>query len=102
MLVGRTIVYALLTAILLALYAAVSAAAGLALPGAEDTLGRLLAAALVAVAFAPLRGLLQRKIGRRLFGDRAEPYAALRRLSREPGAPVNPGRHSGDAGKLGG
>ena len=89
-LVSRTIVYALLTAILLALYAAVSAAAGLAWPGADDTLGRLLAAALVAVAFAPLRELLQRRIGRRLFGDRAEPYAALRRLSRELERPSTP------------
>jgi signal transduction histidine kinase len=51
------------------------------LPEATD-LGRLVAAAVVAIAFAPVRDWLQRKVAHRLFGDRAEPYAALVRLSR--------------------
>jgi signal transduction histidine kinase len=83
LLVSRALVYALLTATLVLLYAAAAAAAGLAWPGGGDAGGRLLAAALVAVAFAPLREWLQRRVGRRLFGDRAEPYAAFLRLSRK-------------------
>jgi signal transduction histidine kinase len=44
---------------------------------------RLLATAVVAVAFAPLRDALQRLVGRRLYGDRDRPYAAMTRLARQ-------------------
>jgi hypothetical protein len=50
----------------------------------------LLATALVAVAFAPLRDRLQSVIGRRLYGDRHRPYAALTRLARELLTPSSP------------
>lgn len=89
-LVSRALVYTLLTAALVLLYAAVAAAVGIALPSSGDTVGRLLAAALVAVAFAPLREWLQRSVGRRLFGARAEPYTALVRLARELEGPSSP------------
>jgi signal transduction histidine kinase len=80
--VGRVLVYGGLTVALLAAYAVTALGLARAVPGSTD-LGRLVAAAVVAVAFAPLRGWLQRKVAHRLFGARAEPYAALVRLSRE-------------------
>jgi signal transduction histidine kinase len=42
----------------------------------------LVATGLVAVLFAPLRDRLQRAVDRLLYGQRAEPYAALSRLGR--------------------
>ena len=82
-LVSRAVVYGILTGVLLLTYAAVAAAVTSVLPAAGESAGRLLAAASVAVAFAPLRQWLQQRVGRRLFGARAEPYAALVDLSRE-------------------
>ena len=82
-LVSRAVVYGILTGVLLLTYAAVAAAVTSVLPSAGESAGRLLAAASVAVAFAPLRQWLQQRVGRRLFGARAEPYAALVDLSRE-------------------
>jgi two-component system, NarL family, sensor kinase len=89
-LVSRTVVYVLLTLTLVAVYAATVASAGAALPGVGDGLGRVLAVAVVAVGFAPVREVLQRRVGRRILGDRNEPYAALARLSREVGSEGGP------------
>jgi signal transduction histidine kinase len=58
-------------------------------PGSEGP-ARLLATALVAVAFAPVRDRLQAVIGRRLYGDRRRPYAALTRLARDIQSPSSP------------
>jgi signal transduction histidine kinase len=79
---GRLLVYGGLTIGLLGAYAVTALGLARALPGSTE-LGRLTATAVVALAFAPLRGWLQDKLAHRLFGDRAEPYAALVRLSRE-------------------
>jgi signal transduction histidine kinase len=49
----------------------------------------LLAAALIAVAFAPLRDLMQRAIDRRVYGDRSDPHRALRRLSARIESPTS-------------
>ena len=93
-LVSRAVVYGILTGVLLLTYAAVTAAVSSVLPASGEAAGRLLAAASVAVAFAPLRQWLQQRLGRRLFGARAEPYAALVDLSRELEAPSSPSRCS--------
>lgn len=87
-LVSRTVVYGVLTASLLLVYAAVVVAVGSVLPTSGDATGRLVAVALVAVAFAPARQWLQRTVGRRLVGARVEPYVALVRLSRKLEAPT--------------
>ena len=80
--VGRVLVYGVLSAVLLTTYVLVAEGLARSVPAGTD-LGRLLAAAVVAVAFAPLRVRLQAFVRRRLFGDRAAPYAALVRVSRE-------------------
>jgi signal transduction histidine kinase len=88
--VGRTVVYGLLTAALVLVYATVLAVAGATLPAGGEGIAPVLAVALVAVAFAPLRDWLQRQVRRRLYGDRAQPYAALVRISRELSATSTP------------
>jgi signal transduction histidine kinase len=89
-LVSRVLVYVILTFVLLAGYALAVTSASAALPGSAGNLARVVATAVVAVAFAPLRDALQRIIGRRLYGDRGRPYAAMTRLARklqQPSAP---------------
>jgi signal transduction histidine kinase len=89
-LVSRALVYVVLTVLLVAGYALAVTWAGAALPGAGENVARVLATAAVAVAFAPLRAGLQRIIGRRLYGDRARPYAAMTRLARQLQQPSPP------------
>jgi signal transduction histidine kinase len=89
-LVTRTLVYAVLTLLLLVGYTLAATWAGAALPGSAKSLARLLATAVVAVAFAPLRDGLQRLIGRRLYGERGRPYAAMTRLARQLQQPLAP------------
>lgn len=91
-LISRAVVYTLLSALLVAAYVAAAAWVGAALPDSSDALARLVATALVAVAFAPLRDRLQRLVGRRLYGDRTQPYAALTRLARQLQAASPPDR----------
>lgn len=89
-LVSRALVYVILTFLLVAGYALVATWAGAALPDSAGALARVLATAVVAVAFAPLRDGLQRVIGRRLYGDRGRPYAAMTRLARQLQQPSAP------------
>ena len=70
--VRRTLVYGVASALLLGAYVGVVAL--LDVP--------VLAAALVAVAFAPVRDLVQRALSRFLFGDRGDPATALSAFSR--------------------
>jgi signal transduction histidine kinase len=80
--IGRVLVYGVLSIVLLTVYVLIALGLARAVPATTD-LGRLLAAAVVALAFAPLRRRVQGMVGRRLFGDRSQPYAALVRVSRE-------------------
>jgi len=89
-LVSRALVYVTLTALLVGGYALAATWAGAALPPSAGALARVLATAAVAVAFAPLRDWLQRVIGRRLYGDRGRPYAAMTRLARQLQLPSAP------------
>jgi signal transduction histidine kinase len=76
---NRTLVYGALTLIVLGLYLAFSALAGLLVDGRPTS--DLLAGALVAFAALPLRDRLQRWVNRMLYGDRDDPYAAISRLT---------------------
>ncbi|MDN5767537.1 MAG: sensor histidine kinase [Humibacillus sp.] len=89
-LVSRALLYVMLTFLLVGGYALAATWAGAVLPGSAGALARVLATAVVAVAFAPLRDGLQRFIGRRLYGDRASPYAAMTRLARQLQQPSAP------------
>ncbi|HEY8719407.1 sensor histidine kinase [Pengzhenrongella sp.] len=89
-LVNRALVYMILTVLLVSSYAVTATWVGATLPESAGTLARVLATAVVAVAFAPLRDWLQRLIGGRLYGDRGRPYAAMTRLARQLQQPSAP------------
>lgn len=80
--VRRTLVYVVASALLLAVYVGVVAVID----------APLLGAAVVAVAFAPLRDAVQRWVSHLLFGDRGDPARALSALGRSlessSGAPL--------------
>lgn len=87
--VNRTLVFGALTTGSLAIY--VGAVAGLGALLDSSGIGVSLAAtAAVAVAFAPLRAVLQRRINRLMYGDRDEPYRALSRLGERLGSTLDP------------
>jgi signal transduction histidine kinase len=76
--INRTLVYLALTACVAAVYIAVVASFN-ALIGSRGLAG-LLAVGLVAVMIQPLHARLQARVDRLIYGDRANPYAALQRL----------------------
>jgi two-component system, NarL family, sensor kinase len=79
-LVSRTVVWGGLSVVVVAVYVAVVVGVGRRL-GAEDDLWlSLLATALVAIIFQPLRERWQRVVDRHLFGERGEPVRVLSRL----------------------
>jgi len=86
--IRRTTIYAVVTVVLLALY-------GLAVwivttvSDARTEVAALIGAGLVAVAFTYVRDVVQRTVGRRLFGNRDDAYATLAALgTRLEHAPV--------------
>ena len=83
--IRRSLVYAALTAVLLIGYAVSISAIGVVLRGHATDAAALVATALVAIAFAPVRGSLQRAVDRMLYGDRHDPYAVLTSLERRLG-----------------
>ncbi|WP_448811898.1 sensor histidine kinase [Agromyces bauzanensis] len=79
--VRRTVVYVVVAAVLLAAYLAVVAVFHTLLPADGGVVVPIIATAVVAVAFAPLRDVVQRAVGRVLFGSRGDPATALSRLA---------------------
>jgi len=87
--ISRTIVYGLLTILVVATYVAVVVGVGAILPF-DQTLLALVVTGVVAVAFGPLRARLQGWVNRLMFGQRDEPYAVLSEMGRlmiETGSP---------------
>jgi signal transduction histidine kinase len=78
--INRTLLYALLTAVVIGIYVLIVGYLGVALRREDDLLVSLVATGVVAVLFAPLRDRLQRAVGRMLYGQRTEPYTALSQL----------------------
>jgi len=80
--INRTLVYGLLTAIVAGVYVLVVGILGTLLHAFGNVLISLLATGLVAVFFQPLRARLQRLINRLMYGERDDPHAVLSRLGR--------------------
>ena len=76
------LVYGALSAVLLATYLLVVGAAQAVFGSSSDRVAGLVAAAVVALLLAPTRSWLQRGVGRLVYGDRGDPYAALSALGR--------------------
>jgi signal transduction histidine kinase len=79
--ISKTLVYGAMAAFITAVYVAIVVGIGRAI-GSERNLGlSILATALVAVAFQPVRELVQRFANRLVFGKRATPYEVLSEFS---------------------
>lgn len=83
----RSVVYTAITIVLAMAYIAVSAGLGQL---ASDRVALPVAAAVVAILFAPLRSWTQRLVDKLFYGDRSDPYRTLRELGRRLNA-VPPG-----------
>lgn len=81
-LISRTLVYGLLTLIVIGMYILTVSFFSLIFEG-DNLFFSLVATGLVAVSFQPLRDAIQRGINRFLFGQRDEPYAIVQRVSEE-------------------
>jgi two-component system NarL family sensor kinase len=75
--VNRTVVYLTLSTGVVAAYLVLVWLSRLIIGGGAGSAGAVLAALLIAGAFAPARDRLQRTVDRRLFGHRRDPTAAL-------------------------
>jgi signal transduction histidine kinase len=82
-LIGKTIVYGVLAAFITAVYVVLVVVIG-AFIGVTEGLS-LLATAVVAVAFQPIRQRAQRVANRLVYGDRATPYEVLSEFSEHVG-----------------
>jgi len=79
--INRTVVYGLLTVIVIATYVGVVVGVGALLPVEESALA-LVTTGIVAVGFSPLRGVVQGGVNRLMFGQRDDPYAVLTKMGR--------------------
>jgi signal transduction histidine kinase len=80
LLINRTLVYGMLTAAIVGLYALIVGSLGALFQSEGNLLISLLTTGLIAMLFAPLRERLQRGVNRLMYGERDDPYAVLSRL----------------------
>ncbi|MEV5765332.1 GAF domain-containing sensor histidine kinase [Micromonospora sp. NPDC052213] len=78
----RTLLYALLTAVLLGAYVGGVLSLDAALPTAPELLPEVLVTGVVAIVALPLREVLQAALERVLFGARRDPHQVVRTLGR--------------------
>ena len=79
--INKTVVFGTLTVVITAIYAAIVAGVGTLAGGQGSLLLAALAAAVVAVAFQPLRQRAQHLANRVVYGRRATPYEVLSEFS---------------------
>jgi signal transduction histidine kinase len=90
LIISRTLVYAPLTAAVAAVYVVVVGGLGqIAQSRAHPIIG-LLMVGMIAIAFQPLRAMLQRSVNRLVYGYRNEPYAVLARLGQQLSSVIAP------------
>ncbi len=82
-LINRTLVYGVLTAVVVGLYALVVGSMATIFQTQTNWIIALLATGLVAVLFQPLRDRLQGRVNRLLYGHRDEPLEVLARLGKQ-------------------
>jgi signal transduction histidine kinase len=79
LILSRALTYEALTALVIGVYGA--AVAGLGTVFANHAAAGLVGVGVVAVAIKPVHARLRRRVERWVYGDRSDPYTALRRLS---------------------
>lgn len=88
--INRTLVYGALSACVVGIYVLAAVALGALFQARGSLAVSLLATALVAVLFQPLRSRLQRGVNRLMYGERDDPYAVISRLGRRLEATLAP------------
>ena len=88
LLITRTVVYGLLTALVTAVYLTIVVGVGTLVGsrGNQDLFLSIVATAVIAVAFQPARERSRRLANRLVYGERASPYEVLSEFSRGMGA----------------
>ena len=89
-LVNRTVVYAVLTAAVVVIYILMVGAMGALFESRVGLAPALIATGIVAVAFQPLRRMLQDTVDRIMYGHRRDPYRALSDLGARLGSTFHP------------
>jgi signal transduction histidine kinase len=84
LIIHRSLLYGMIVVILVAVYTAVVLVISAFLPDYGQVIGTVV----VVLGFAPLHRVLSRNLDRWLYGDRANPYAALSRLATYLESPV--------------
>lgn len=79
-LINRTLVYGTLTALIIGIFILVAALFGALFQTGGNFFISLVATAVIAVLFQPLRERLQRGVNRLMYGERDDPYRVLTRL----------------------
>ena len=82
-LINRTLVYGVLTIVVVGFYVGAVGLLGLLLQQRASLLVALLATGVIAVVFAPLRVRVQAAVNRLMFGVRRDPYEVLADLGRQ-------------------
>lgn len=88
--INRTLVYGILTASVIGLYILVVVSLGVLFQAQGNLLIALVATALIAVLFQPLREVLQHAVNRLMYGERDAPYTVISRLGKQLAATVAP------------
>jgi signal transduction histidine kinase len=82
MAVSRTLVWSLLTALLIASYVLLVGLFGILIPGVDDNVERVAVTAVVAAAIGPLRRFVQRRVDHLIHGEAREPIRMVDRIGR--------------------
>ena len=82
-LLGRTLVYAALTLLVVVIYLGVVGLIAAVFSASAATPTAVAGAVVVAIVVNPLRVVLQRLVNRLLYGDRDDPYQALSRVAEQ-------------------
>ena len=99
--INKTVVFTVLAGFITAVYAGVVVGLGRLLPVGQDNLGlAIMATALVAVAFEPVRLRVQHWANRLVYGQRATPYEALAAMTGRIGASADAGSALPEAARL--
>lgn len=81
LIISRTLVWGTLTAAVFGIYLAVVGLASAYLLRGHQVLAAVVATALVALIFQPLRTAIQRRVDRLIYGERDEPFLVVSRLT---------------------
>jgi len=90
--VRRTFIYGTLTLAVIATYVAVAASIGALVGPDHGPAVELFATGIAALVALPLRDVLQRAVNRLLYGERDEPWRAMRRLGQRLDLAMDPDR----------